>query len=78
VEFTSLDDEDILGALEATAEVNEDLTPPFDYWLVDDIEVWEPSPSGRLIGRLPEFTITGGMKMLRMYFWDLERLRGEE
>jgi hypothetical protein len=31
LEFSSLDNEDLLGALYATAEVNENLTPPFDY-----------------------------------------------
>jgi hypothetical protein len=77
VRFSTLDDEDLLGALETSAEFNDDLLPPFDYWLVDGISVFEPSISGRLLGKRPEFRIAPGMKALKMSAWDFQVLRDD-
>ena len=78
VEFSTLDDEDLLGALETSAEFNDDLLPPFDYWLVDGIYVYETSISGRLLGKIPEFRIGPGMKALKMSAWDFQVLREDD
>lgn len=75
VKFSTLDDEDLLGALDTSAEFNDDLLPPFDYWLIDGITVLEPNISGRLLGKLPEFRIAPGMKALKMSTWDFQALR---
>jgi hypothetical protein len=77
IRFSSADDDDVLGALYATAEVNEDLTPPFDYWCVDGTLVREPSPAGAILGRLPDFSIPEGKKVLRMTGQEFEYLLAE-
>ena len=73
--FSSLDNEDLLGALYATAEINENLNPPFNYWLVDGSSVWEPRANGQLLGELPEYRIVDGMKVLKISRQDFEWLQ---
>jgi TPR repeat protein len=75
VKFSTLDDEDILGALQTSAEFNNNLLPPFDYWLVDELSVFEPRIFGRLLGKLPEFMIAPGMKALKMSAEDFQTMR---
>lgn len=74
IHFTSADNEDVLGALYATAEVNEDLRPPFDYWCVDGSVVREPFPAGVIVGTLPNFFIPKAKKILRMTRHEFEAL----
>ncbi|MFC1560568.1 hypothetical protein ACFL3W_01340 [Pseudomonadota bacterium] len=75
--FSSLDDEDFLGALHAAAEANENLKPPFDYWLVDESSVWESSANGLFLGEIPDFEIASGLNILKMSRRDLEFLQAE-
>jgi hypothetical protein len=75
--FTSADDDDVLGALYATAEINEDLEPPFDYWCVDGSVVREPFPSGAIVGTLPSFYIPEGKKVLKMTAHEFDVLEAE-
>jgi hypothetical protein len=74
IRFSSADDEDVLGALYATAEVNEDIRPPFDYWCVDGLVVREPFPAGAIVGSFPEFFVPEGKKVLRMTRHEFEVL----
>ena len=77
LEFSSADDEDLLGALYTTAEVNDDLKPPFDYWCIDGSVVMEPNPYGAVVGKLPKIDVGKDTKMLKMTQRDLEWLQAE-
>lgn len=63
----------LLSALQHRAEVNEGISPPYDYWLIDNQHVAEPSPSGRIIGLVAEVPIDG-KKVLRMSRMSYEHL----
>ena len=48
------------------AEINSDLSPPFDYWVIANSLVFESDLSGKQIGEVSEAVIPKGAKILHI------------
>ena len=64
-----------------SAKVNFGQDEPFDYWLVDNRQVYEPRRGGQLLGELPQFVPLQTAKVLHftlsqfesmVWLWELE------
>ena len=55
----------LLSALQTRAERNDGMSPPYDYWLIDDSKVAEPHAGGRIIGTTADISVVD-KKVLRM------------
>jgi hypothetical protein len=66
LEFSALDNYDPYEATLVGAKVNFEQDPPFDYWLVDSRQVYEPKCGGKLLGELPQFVLLQTAKVLRV------------
>jgi hypothetical protein len=64
--FSQLDEYDGYEAALLGAKINHDLSPPFDYWVVDSTWVFEPNICGQPIGGVTEMQIQNGQKVLNI------------
>ena len=64
--FSQVDAYDGYEAALVGAEVNYGLSPPFDYWIIDEAWVFEPCLSGQQLGELPELKLPEGAKLLHI------------
>ena len=48
------------------AKVNFSLDPPFDYWVIAESWVFEPSPGGQQLGEFGDFKIPQNTKVLHI------------
>ena len=75
LEFSALDDYDRYEAALVGAKVNFNQDPPFDYWLVDNRQVYEPKCGGQLLGELPQFVPLKKAKVLRFTLSQFEHMQ---
>lgn len=75
LEFSALDKYDPYEAALVGAKVNFDQDPPFDYWLVDNRQVYEPKCGGQLLGELPQFVPIKTAKILRFTLSQFEHMQ---
>lgn len=75
LEFSALDDYDRYEAALVGAKVNFDQDPPFDYWLVDNRQVYEPKCGGQLLGEPPQFVPLKTAKVLRFTLSQFEHMQ---
>lgn len=64
--FSQLDEYDGYVAALLGAKINHDLSPPFDYWIVDEKSVFEPHAFGKEIGEVTKVRIKEGEKVLHI------------
>lgn len=64
--FSQVDAYDGYEAALVGAEINYGLSPPFDYWIIDEAWVFEPCLSGQQLGELPELKLPEGAKLLHV------------
>ncbi len=62
--FSQLDEYDGYEAALLGAKINHDLSPPFDYWVVDGTWVFEPNLSGKQLGELLQLNLEKDAKIL--------------
>jgi len=64
--FSQLDEYDGYEAALLGAKINHDLSPPFDYWVVDGTWVFEPNLSGKQLGELLQMKFEKDAKILHV------------
>lgn len=56
---------ELINALKRRSEINDGMTEPYDYWLIDGVLIWEPIIKGNFLGTTNEIDIKG-KSVLRM------------
>lgn len=64
--FSKIDKHDGYIAALLGAKVNSDLTPPFDYWVINNTWVFEPNIGGKRLGKVSDVKIQKGDKILQI------------